>query len=433
MPQHIERLIWPRQRIQAERQRALRATLQVAKERSPWYAQRLAHIDPANATEADLDLIPPMTKDDLMANFDAILTDRALSQDMVESHLDRLSEDAYLLDRYHVFASGGSSGRRGVFVYDWAGWLICGLSIARFRTRAFRVAGVGRGDLVVQVAGGKASHMTYAMSSTFGASTGMVAVPATLPRDEIVSRLNELQPAALAGYPSALYSLAREAAAGRLRIAPRFVNTGSEPLLPEMRAVIEEAWGRKVLNIYGTSEGATASGCGAGPGLHLNEDFCIFEPVADNGQPVAPGERAARMYITRLYNDVQPLIRYEMTDEVTLLDEKCNCGSGMQLITDIGGRSDDAFTYASGLVVHPITFRSPLGRERNVIEYQVRQTARGASIHLGADGPVDVGNLQGTIERELAALGLLQPEVTVTLVDGFERLSTGKLKRFFPL
>ncbi len=58
--------------------------------------------------------------------------------------------------------------------------------------------------------------------------------------------------------------LAREAQDGRLRIAPRTIWLGSEPVLPEMRAAIEAAWGKVVYNIYGTSEGPSAGSCGHG-------------------------------------------------------------------------------------------------------------------------------------------------------------------------
>lgn len=74
--------------------------------------------------------------------------------------------------------------------------------------------------------------------------------------------------------------------------------------------------------------------------MHLSEDVAIFEPVDGDGRPVPPGTRATKMYITKLYNHVQPLIRYELTDEVTLIDEPCPCGCAMRRIDDIEGRSD---------------------------------------------------------------------------------------------
>lgn len=434
LPDHLDRLTWSAERVAAERLRGLRALLQAAKERSPWHGDRLAHINPLEMRESDLASIPPMTKEDLMRNFDKILTVRDVSRDLAERHLDRLTKDAYLLDQYHVVASGGSSGARGVFVYDWPGWLTLALIANRWTTRAQQHnAGLRPDAIRANVAGGKASHMSFALAATFGGNLGAVQVPATLPLSDMVARLNQLQPETIAGFPSAIFSLANEAGAGRLKITPGMIICNSEPLLPEMRAFIEKVWGVGVLNRYGSSEGAMASGCGEGSGMHLNEDLCVFEPVDHEGRPVASGQRAAKLYVTPLFNHAQPLIRYEMTDEVTLIDAQCKCGSGMRLIDDIGGRSDDGFVYARGVSVHPMVFRSPLGRHRNIIEYQVRQTKRGAAIDLKMEGPVDFDALRLDIAQGLQGAGITEPDITIRAVDGFERLATGKLKRFFRL
>ncbi len=51
-----------------------------------------------------------MTKDDLMANFDEIVTDNRLRLEVVEEHLEGLTAaDAYLFGRYHAVASSGST------------------------------------------------------------------------------------------------------------------------------------------------------------------------------------------------------------------------------------------------------------------------------------------------------------------------------------
>jgi hypothetical protein len=78
-------------------------------------------------------------------------------------------------------------------------------------------------------------------------------------------------------------------------------------------------------------------------------------------------------------------------------------------------------------------FRSPLGRQRNIVEYQVRQTAHGASVELRTAGDVDLDSLRQTLMRELQAIGIPAPEIAIGLVPTFERQSTGKLKRFIPL
>jgi len=431
--QYIERIRWTPERLRAERQQQLRMLLRKAKDSSPWHRGRLSRIDPDQATEADLQAIPPMTKEDLMRDFDAILTDQRLSRQMVEAHIDHLEGDAYLLDEYHVVASGGSSGTRGVFVYDWDGWLKCALTMQKWRLQVHLVhLNLDLTAVRANIAGGKATHMTYAMAQTFGQGSSVVNVPATLPVSSIVERLNELQPLMLSGYPSMISVLAREAQDGRLSIAPRTIWLGSEPVLPEMRVAIEAAWGNIVYNTYGTSEGASAGSCGHGQGLHLNEDSCIFEPLDKDAQPVRPGEHAVKMYVTPLFNHVQPLIRYELTDEVTLIGEPCPCGSVLRRIGDIQGRADDVFMYPNGAAVHPLAFRSPLGRERNILEYQVRQTERGATIAIRAQGQVETEALKRRLELELAKLGLHNPEVTIEVVSQFDRQQTGKLKRFFP-
>ena len=140
-----------------------------------------------------------------------------------------------------------------------------------------------------------------------------------------------------------------------------------------------------------------------------------------------------RVHVTNLYNHALPLIRFEVTDEVRVLDRPCPCGSAFRRIADPQGRLDDTFTYPAGVSIHPHLFRSALGQHRLIVEYQVRQTARGADIELVAGAPIDTAHIGQAIGQALAAAGLDQPEVNVTLRPALDRLGTGKLKRFFPL
>jgi phenylacetate-CoA ligase len=125
---------------------------------------------------------------------------------------------------------------------------------------------------------------------------------------------------------------------------------------------------------------------------HLSEDLVIVEPVGEDGRPVAPGERSAKVYLTNLFNRTLPLIRYEITDEVTILTDPCPCGSARRCVADVQGRLDDAFVY-DGRRVHPHLFRSELGRQHGVVEYQVRQTAQGAQIAVRCSARVDSNGL----------------------------------------
>jgi phenylacetate-CoA ligase len=435
LPEYTDRLSWPADRLRQEREERLRALVRLAIARSPWHRQRLAGIDPSSLTEDNLERIPPMTKVDLMAHWDEIVTDPRLSLDLVNDHLQTLHTDNYLYDHYHAVASGGSSGIRGVFVYDWTSWALLAIMMAReMPGEAANDPGPdGSPPVVASVSADRATHLSRALNQTFRDPRNNHRFPITLSMEEIVAGLNKVQPTRLGGYPSALHLLANEARAGRLHIAPRSVGTTAEPLLPEIREALQETWGVPVANTWCCSEGGIARSCGQGRGMHLADDLTIVEPVDTQGRPVPPGVRSAKIYFTNLYNHALPLIRYEITDEMTLIDEPCPCGSAHRRIEDVQGRLDEVFAYASGVQVHPHLFRSVLGEERNILEYQVRQTPHGAAISIRCTGDVDVPRLRSQIVQGLLALGLEEPDLSIVQVDAFQRQASGKLKRFLPL
>jgi hypothetical protein len=91
------------------------------------------------------------------------------------------------------------------------------------------------------------------------------------------------------------------------------------------------------------------------------------------------------------------------------------------------------FTYGSSRV-HPHLFRTGLSREPDVAEYQVRQTPAGAAIAVRCAAPVSLEGLRDRVVTALARAGLDRPQVTVEVVDRFERPGgPAKLKRFLPL
>jgi phenylacetate-coenzyme A ligase PaaK-like adenylate-forming protein len=424
LPEHVSRLSWQQEQVSGERRRALRALLRHAGHSSTWHQGRLVGVDSEKATEDDLVRIPPMTKDDVMGHFDDIVTDHRLSLALAESHLEGLVTDAYLLERYHVIASGGSSGRRGVFVYDWDGWITFHLGLARWSEQPAAITAV--------LTAGKASHVSVARTTTF-ATAGVHHIPVTCALTDIVGALNRLQPTALYGYPSALAALVGEAAAGRLQVSPLRVGCTGEPLFPETRGLLERTWGVPVRNTWFASEGgALATTCAAGR-LHLNDDLVIAEPVDEEGRPVARGQPANRLLLTNLFNLVLPLIRYELTDQITLATVSCECGSRFPVVTEVHGRLDDVFLYAGGVRIHPLTFRSVLGRHPQIVEYQVRQLPDGAAVGVCAAGPIDTEWLEAELASGLHGAGVDGARVTVAVVDRLEQGPTGKIKRFVPL
>ena len=435
-PRLLERLDWPADRLALHRVQRLRECVAEAIDRSPWQRERLAGVDLRGLDEVSLRDLPPMTKADLMENFDGIVTDQRLSLDLVNDHLQAVGTGGYLLDGYTAITSGGSTGERGVFVYDWNGWANFWLSTFRQTLRAkwSDPELASRPVVLAWVTAAHVTHATAALARTFTSREFInLRVPVTLPTEQIVAGLNEAQPDFLVGYPSALHVLSFEARAGRLRIAPWRVLSCAEPLLPEIRAAAEDVWGAAVGNIWAASEGG-------GIGIpcdysrsHLSDDLLIVEPVDEEGRPVAPGQRSAKIYLTNLFNRALPLIRYEITDEVTVETESCPCGSAHRSVADVQGRLDDVFVYDDRRV-HPHVFRAVFARHAGVVEYQVRQTSTGVRVVVRCGDYVDRDLLGAELRRALGGLGVSDPVVDVSVVDRLERdPGPAKLRRFVPL
>jgi phenylacetate-CoA ligase len=428
-PRLIERLDWPADRLALHRVQRLRELVREAIDRSPWHRRRLAGIDATRLDEDSLRELPPMTKADLMDNFDRIVTDERLSLGLVNDHLETVTT-GYLLDGYIAVTSGGSTGHRGAFVYDWDGWATFWMGCFRHTLRAkWSDPELSARPLVSSwVTAAHFTHASAALARTFASPEFVnVRFPVTLPTADIVVGLNETQPDCLVAYPSALHVLSFEARAGRLRIAPSQVISCAEPLLPEIRTAAEKAWGAPVGNIWAASEGGGIAVPCSHSRSHLCEDLVIVEPADEDGRPVSPGERAAKIYVTNLFNRALPLIRYE------ILAEPCPCGSAHRCVSDIQGRLDDVFVY-DGQCVHPHLFRSALGRHTGIVEYQVQQTRDGARIAIRCGAPVDLDRLRSEIAEALGRSGVSAPVVEVTVAERLERdAGPAKLRRFVPL
>ena len=112
-PQLIARLDWSAERLAAHRLQRLRALVGYASDRSPWHRERLAGMGIVLLDEASLRELPPMTKTDLMENYDRILTDRLLSLQVVNDYLQSAAAGSYLLGRYSAVTSGDRAALAG--------------------------------------------------------------------------------------------------------------------------------------------------------------------------------------------------------------------------------------------------------------------------------------------------------------------------------
>jgi phenylacetate-CoA ligase len=430
LPAHLDRLAWDAERIRAHQRDRLRALLRHAKAHSRFHAERLAGVDPARFELADLPSLPTMTKAEMMAGLDELLTDPRLSRAVLERHLAGLTEATPLLGEYVVLASGGSTGERGVFAYGPDAIVDYTLGLTR--------AGLGRllalgppppgGVPMAMVAAASPIHATRALPELFsGELLAVTSIPVTLPLPEIVERLNRARPMLLQGYPSVLSLLAAERAAGRLRIAPLAVTGSSEQFLPDARARVAAAFGVGVVDQFGSTEGVVGASAPDDPTMVLASDLAILELVDARGRAVPPGTPSATALVTNLMNPVQPLIRYELPDRFVRQPDAADHG---HLRVTVEGRADDLLRYGD-VMVHPLVLRSVLVDTPEVVEYQVTQTRRGAHVRVVAPGGVDRPALAARLAAALGGAGVHAAEVTVESVAAVPRHpDTGKSKRF---
>jgi phenylacetate-coenzyme A ligase PaaK-like adenylate-forming protein len=434
MAEAVDRLDWKGERLARRQTEGLRALLAHALAASPFHQDRLRGLDASRFELADLETLPVMTKAELMAQFDRVVTDRRLTRDLAEATLARTGETPIpMLGRYVAFASGGSSGVRGVFVWDEAALAEFALAMLRpLHARMAAAGGVPPGGLRgALVAASSAVHVTgSAPAWTAGEALAFTAVPATLPLPEAAARLERLQPHVLMGYPSALARLAREQAAGRLAIRPLSVSATSETLTPEHRETIEAGFGAPVVNTFGSSEGLVGHSAPGEAPLTFNTDLCLVELVDADYRPTPPGVPSQKVLITNLANPAQPLIRYELADRFVAVAGGSDVG---HLRACVEGRADDLLWFGSA-VVHPHAVSSVLVRRPEVVDYQARQTARGLDIALVVEAGCDLAPVTEELKRSLLRAGLADPEVTVRRVPSLPaHAQSGKLRRIVPL
>jgi phenylacetate-coenzyme A ligase PaaK-like adenylate-forming protein len=235
----------------------------------------------------------------------------------------------------------------------------------------------------------------------------------------------------LIAYASMARILADEQLAGHLQIRPRAVFTSSEVLTEETRRRIVQAWGERLFNQYAATEcGSLAAECDHHMGMHLMEDLAIFEVVDKDNHPVPPGVYGDKLLITVLFNQTQPLIRYELSDSVRLAVVPCPSGRPFALIDDIQGREEDILSFpgvAGNMVnVHPLVF-SRIMDTLPVSGWQVIQEVDGLRVLLsGVRDEFEDEMLADTLRQALREQGAIIPRVEVQRVASIPKTAAGK-------
>lgn len=412
---------WTRDELLAYQAGRLAELRDYAVAHSPFY--RELH---RGLTDAPLEALPVVTKATLMERFDDLVTDRDIHIADVQRYLSTASATDQFHGRYRVSATGGTTGRRGIFLADSHEWTTILASYARAYEWAGVPAGLTDRIRMAVVSSRNPSHQ----SSIVGATVASRFVPtlrldAVQPLDEIVGALNDFRPDSLIGYASILRILAEEQLAGRLQLAPRAVMSASEVLTQGTRERLRAAFGVPPTNVYGATETAgIASECRLGH-LHRYEDLLIAEIVDDDNRPVRDGEYGAKLLVSVLFSRTQPLIRYEMSDRVAADAGSPPADLPFAALAGIEGREEEVLTLR-GVSVHPNVFHAAL-EPLPVTGWQVIDEGDRLRVLLAGSGRgIDVADVAASVQRSLERVGAVDVPVEAELVDAILRTALGK-------
>lgn len=413
--------------IRRRQQERLAELVAFAREHSAYY-RRLYQGLPERIE--DVAALPVTDKRQLMAHFDEVATDPAVTLEAVQEFVaDPVRIGERFAGKYLVATTAGTTGTRGVFVLDDRYRAVTSGLMARLSTGWLSgretvrlVVGGGRFAAVVATGGHflAVATSTREMRERPRRHRRLRILSIHRPLPELVAELHAFDPLMLGAYASVLRLLASEQEAGRMHLRPVLVLSTAEGLLPDERTRIERAFGAPVREVYGCTEsGYAASSCAQG-WLHLLEDWMILEPVDADHRPVPPGTVSHTVLLTNLANRVQPIIRYDVGDRVLLKPDSCACGNPAPALR-VQGRASEVLAFPdddgrSLVEVPPLALGTVVDRTPGVELFQIVQTApTGLQVRLlpaaGADSAQVWAAVLSEVRGLLGDLGLTRVAV----------------------
>lgn len=128
--------------------------------------------------------------------------------------------------------------------------------------------------------------------------------------------------------------------------------TVGEVVKPELREKCRDVLGCEILDQYSTLEcGLIASQCPVSGHLHVHSETMLVEAVREDGSVCDTGDEGLAC-ITPLLSYAMPLLRYVMSDLITMLPP-CSCGRSLPLMSISGGRMRSRFRFSGGIAMTP--------------------------------------------------------------------------------
>lgn len=309
-----------RKQVQVLQNKKLRKLLYYAYDHSNYYKEVFGKNGIAREQIGCLPLsaFPTMDKNSLMEHFDEIVTVPDIRQEELRKFDETDSVNQKLFKgKYHVVHSSGSTGVPRYFVYDTSAWESMLLGIIRgalwdmTMSQILKLLSGGLRILYIAATDGRYGGAMAVGDGIRGVGAEQRFLDIKTPLSKWVQTVREFQPDIIIGYPSAIKILGELAENSEVSVDVCRVISCGEPLAPGLRDYLEKIFGSVVVNFYGASESlAMGVETDRAEGMYFFDDMNYIE--VENG----------KMFLTCLYNYVQPLIRYEITDQLVFRQSK---------------------------------------------------------------------------------------------------------------
>ena len=429
----------------AARQRTrLTQLLEAAERGSPLYRERLQGLPLATTP---LSALPVVCKHELMARFDDWVTDPQLKLAELRAFTanPHCIGEPYL-GKYLVWESSGTSHEPGIYVQDAQALAVYDAletvrrSAPRPLQRLFDPLSLGERIAFVGATNGHFASMVTMQRlrqiNPFMAQR-LRCFSIAQPIQALLAELNAFAPTVIATYPTVAALLADEFCRGALRFAPMEMWTGGETLTPAVRQRVEQTLGCAVRNSYGASEFMSIGWECSHRQMHANSDWVILEPVDEQGQAVPAGQSSYTTLLTNLANHVQPLIRYDLGDQISISPDRCPCGSPLPVI-EVQGRRDDALVMqgcdGQPVTLLPLALTTVLEDEAGAFDFQICQRdGRTLVLRLALNEAQGAASMmlrcRAALQRLAALHGLAPLELIEELGQPIPRGRSGKAQR----
>ncbi len=344
---------------------------------------------------------------------------------MLREDPDRFISDDFDKSKLKERRTGGSTGEPMLFYCTFDEYE----TQLAHNMRSLYIAGVKPGEPHAKLWGYKKEQV---LANRVAPLTGRLffnAWDATPERmDKWLDHMDRIRPVSIYGYASALHEFAQHAArVGRQPQGLRVALSTAEKLYAGQRRDIAEGLGATVIDCYGSTEVPRLASEHPDGYMYWMSDAAAHEFVADTSAPDAD----PRMLLTSLQAWAMPLIRYDIGDNITLLDEPDAPPPSLPF-PRIGlgiGRTLHVFALPNDQRINSYYFYQRLFPLERVAQFQIQHLELGliriVIIAKEGEGRNAVDEVKGAVAGFVERYGD-SVELQVDLVEDIERTARGK-------